>query len=331
MDETKKQLILDLLKRYKEKFLNVSLAAPYKEGEKADELYKWQLITKCHNKTDAEIIRNFKPINVVHVQTVYPVLTELLKNNQQQLIDCFNGLKDESRSLSERLSVFKKEMSNLCGDKFKSKANDERTAAAFLTCWNPEEYTFFIDTIYQNYCKFIGEQPYETGEKYPHYLQLLPELIEIIKQDAELMNKFQNETKGLIQSDLLTAQNILWQMRDMMDTDEAVVNDSFSFKDLSNVIKSLLNTNQAFSINKRKKDFIWVNAKCFAATDEYHYEFCADYTREAGHDGKHVFVEIHFEGPNHSVFENALTNMKGLSSFKWSNLGFRINNNGFEM
>ncbi len=211
MNETKKQLILDLLERYKENFLETPLS---KDG--ADELYKWELITKCHNKTDAEIIRNFKSINVVHVQTVYPVLTELLKNNQQQLVDCFNGLKDENRSLSERLSIFKKEMSNLCGDKFKSKANDERTAAAFLTCWNPEEYTFFIDTIYQNYCKFIGEQPYETGEKYPHYLKLLPELIEIIKQDGELMNKFQNETKGLIQSDLLTAQNILWQMKDIM-------------------------------------------------------------------------------------------------------------------
>ena len=215
MNETKKQLILDLLKRYKEKFLNVSLAAPYKEGERADELYKWQLITKCHNKTDAEIIRNFKSINVVHVQTVYPVLTELLKNNQQQLIYCFNGLKDENRSLSERLSIFKKEMGDLCGDKYKSKANDERTAAAFLTCWNPEKYTFFIDTkVYQPYCNYIGEQPFETGDKYPHYLRLIAELAEIIKQDHELNDKFQNETKGLIQSELLTAQNILWQMRD---------------------------------------------------------------------------------------------------------------------
>ena len=164
MNATREKLILDLLQRYKEKFLNVSLVGPYKEGERADELYKWQLITDCHEKTDVEIIRNFKSKNVVHVQTVYPVLTELLKNNQQQLVDCFNGLKDENLSLSERLSIFKKEMGNLCGDKFKSKANDERTAAAFLTCWNPEKYTFFIDTkVYQPYCNYIGEQLYETG------------------------------------------------------------------------------------------------------------------------------------------------------------------------
>ena len=216
MNETRKQRIIDLLQRYKKNFFETPLS---KDG--ADELYKWQLITKCHEKTDAEIIRNFKPINVVHVQTVYPVLTELLKNDQQQLVDCFNGLKDENRSLSERLSIFKKEMGDLCGNKFKSKANDERTAAAFLTCWNPEKYTFFIDTkVYRPYCNYIGEKLYETGDKYPHYLQLIAELAEIIKQDHELNGKFQNETKGLIQSDLLTAQNILWQMRDMMNMKE---------------------------------------------------------------------------------------------------------------
>ncbi len=230
MNDTRRNLILDLLKRYKENFLNVSLKGPYKEGERANELYKWQLITKCQNKTDAEIIRNFKSINVVHVQTVYPVLTELLKNNQQQLIYCFNGLKDENRSLSERLSIFKKEMGDLCGDKYKSKANDERTAAAFLTCWNPDKYTFFIDKqVYQPYCNYLGEKTYETGEKYPHYLQLLADLVEIIKQDPELIETFQNETNGLIQSDLLIAQNILWQMKDMMKAKE---NKYINFKHL---------------------------------------------------------------------------------------------------
>lgn len=210
MNETRKQRIIDLLQRYKKNFFETPLS---KDG--ANELYKWQLITNCHNKTDVEIIHNFKSKNVVHVKTVYPVLTELLKNNQQQLADCFNGLKDENRSLSERLSIFKKAMGNLCGDKFKSKANDERTAAAFLTCWKPEKYTFFIDTkVYSPYCNYIGEQHYETGEKYPHYLRLIEELAAIIRQDPELNDKFRNETKGLIQSDLLIAQNILWQMKD---------------------------------------------------------------------------------------------------------------------
>lgn len=232
MNETRKRLIIDLLERYKENFFETPLS---KDG--ADELYKWELITKCHEKTEVEIIRNFESKNIVHVQTVYPVLTELLKNNQQQLVVCFNGLKDENRSLSDRLSVFKKEMGKLCGDKFKSKANDERTASAFLACWNPQKYTFYMYELYKDYCNYLGEQPYETGEKYPHYLQLLPELIEIIKQDAELMNKFRYETNGLIQSDLLIAQNVLYQMKDiikmelMTNIQGLVVRDSTEWKE----------------------------------------------------------------------------------------------------
>ena len=126
-------------------------------------------------------------------------------------------------------------------------------------------------------------------------------------------------------------KNKLWQMKDMMDTDETVVNDSFSFKEFSNAISLLLNNNESFSINRKRKNFIWVNSKCFEATDEYHYEFCADNTKNANHDGKHVFVEVHFESPNHSFFKNALTNINGLASFKWSNFGVRINDNGLEM
>ena len=183
--------------------------------------------------------------------------------------------------------------------------------------------------MYKNYCNYIGEQLYETDEKYPHYLQLIAELAEIIKKDPELNDKFQNETNGLIQSDLLIAQNVLWQMKDMMNLE--TTNDSFSFKEFSNAISLLLNNNERFSINRKRKNFIWVNAKCFAATDECHYEFCADHTRDANHDGTHVFVEVHFESANHSSFENALINIDGLVSFKWSNYGFRINDNGLEM
>lgn len=210
-----KHIILDLLQHYKNNFLKVPLS-----DDGTDELYKWQLITDCHEKTDVEIIRNFKPINVVDVPRVNPVLSALLNSNQQQLIDCFNWLKDENFSLSERLSHFKQAMNGLCGDRFKAKANDERTASAFLACWNPKKYTFYKDEIYQNYCSYIGEQSHATGEKYPHYLQLIAELAETIKKDPELNDKFQNETNGLIQSDLLTAQNVLWQMKDMMNIKE---------------------------------------------------------------------------------------------------------------
>ena len=215
MNTTIQNIIMELLQRYKKCFLKTALS-----DDNADELYKWQLITDCHEKSDAEIIRNFKNKNIVDAPRVNIVLSRLLETDNQQLVNCFQILKNEDISLSERLSLFKKAMDGLCGDRFKVKANDERTAAAFLACWNPEKYTFFKDEIYQNYCSYIGEKPRAAGEKYPHYLQLIAELAEIIKQDHELNEKYLSETKGLLQSDLLVAQNILWQMKDMMNMKE---------------------------------------------------------------------------------------------------------------
>lgn len=211
VEAIKEWLILDLIKRYKDRFLNVQL------GENGvAELYKWQLVTECKGKTDLEMIQNFKTKNIVDTVRVNQVLSDLLKENPEQLANAFAALKNNDITLNDRLSNFKKEMSNLCGDKFKMQANDERTAAAFLACWNPSEYTFYKDEIYQNYCKYIGEQTKNAGEKYPHYLELLKPLALAIIQDKELKDKFESETKGLIQSDLLIAQNILWQMKDMM-------------------------------------------------------------------------------------------------------------------
>ena len=114
MDETRKRLIIDLLERYKKKFLNVSLAGPYKEGEKADELYKWQLITNCSGKSEADIIDMFKDKNVIDLARDRIVLLDLLENQQQQVSKAFAILEQESISLVDRLSEFKATMANLC-------------------------------------------------------------------------------------------------------------------------------------------------------------------------------------------------------------------------
>ena len=211
VEAIRKWLILDLLKRYKEAYLSVSL-----DNKGADELYKWQLITDCVGKSELDIIQKFKTKNIVDVPRVNQVLTYLSKEKPQLLADNFASLKNEDVPLSVRLSDFKNGMADLCGDKFNVKANDERTAAAFLTCWNPEKYTFYKDELYQNYSNYIGDQTKKTGLKYSHYLKLLEPFVQTIQQDVELMDKFLTETNGLVQSDLLTAQNILWQMKDMM-------------------------------------------------------------------------------------------------------------------
>ena len=212
--------IKDLLESYKEHFLKVSIVGPYKDGEQADELYKWQLITTCQGKSTLAILESIKDKNIVDVQRVNLVLSELIKYNPVELVAAFETLTDEKIALIERLESFKQTMAELCGDKYKVKANDERTAAAFLACVNPAKYTFYKDEIYQKYCNYIGEKSKPAGEKYQHYLEQLQPLLEAIKKDKELTDKYEKETKGLTQSDILIAQNILWQMKDMINQEK---------------------------------------------------------------------------------------------------------------
>ena len=243
----KEWLILDLLKRYKEAYLSVPL-----DHNGADELYKWQLITECEGDSGLDIIQKFKTKNIVDTARVNQVLTTLSKDQPQQLADNFALLQNEDIPLSDRLSDFKRAMAELCGDKFNMKANDERTASAFLACWNPNKYTFYKDEIYQNYCSYINETTQKAGNKYPHYLQLLESLVHAIQQDPELTDKFASETDGLAQIDLLIAQNILWQMKDMMEIERN--NPNINPQNEYNMIPEIIR--QSSDILRLKKNII---------------------------------------------------------------------------
>lgn len=292
------RLILDLLKRYKEAYLSVSL-----DNKGADELYKWQLITDCVGKSELDIIQKFKSKNIVDTARVNQVLTALSKDQPQQLADNFTLLMNEAIPLSDRLSNFKRAMAELCGDKFNMKANDERTVSAFLACWNPEKYTFYKDEIYQNYCKYLGVPTQKAGDKYQHYLQLLESLVQAIRQDAELTDKFAKETDGLVQSDLLTAQNILWQMKDMMKEETSKSkNDSKSelnmipeeIQKYTNILRLKKNTilQGAPGTGKTYNTAALALAICGEQIPEDHEEVMSRY-EELQKDGRIGFVTFH--------------------------------------
>ena len=265
VDAIRDWLILDLLKRYKDKFLNVALKGPYKDGEQADELYKWQLITNCSGKEESVVVNTFKEENVIDRAHDRVVLIDLLENHKQQMTEAFALLENNNVSLADRLSKFKETMAGLCDKKYNSKANDERTASAFLTCWNPREYTFYKDEIYQDYCSYIGEKTQKAGQKYPHYLQLLTPLVQAINQDKELTDKYVAETDGLIQSDLLIAQNILWQMKNLMETDN---------NRIECIIANITwNSNDWKGISDDKSGHKWVQEEGNIAHESWNFDF----------------------------------------------------------
>lgn len=80
---------------------------------------------------------------------------------------------------------------------------------------------------------------------------------------------------------------------------------------------------------------IWINYNGIDATEECHYEINAEKNGNANHDGNHLFVEIHFEGPNWEKFAECIKQQKNndIEDFNWLNqfTAFRLREDGFDI
>lgn len=189
-----------------------------------DELYKWELITACEDRTVFEIVKNHvnnpnKPkkggfTNLIDAIHDNQTLSYLVKNEDKRLKDALDKLTDEFLPLNDRLASYKVTMTeSLATTEFKSKANDERTAATILTCYNPEKYTFYKhDGMYDNLCKYLGEEMKPTGHCYQHYLEMVFSLSAIVAKDANLQSIVSPMLEGQRKSDLLLAQDMVWML-----------------------------------------------------------------------------------------------------------------------
>lgn len=213
------ELYKHLLEAYKKHRQEVAF-----DAVNAYEIYKWQLITACQNKTPFEIVctHNSNPskaekggfenlIDAIHDNAVLKYLTN---NKPKELESVLNNLINESYPLNDRLLGFKISMAEMLqGTTFKSKANDERTAATILTCFKPQKYTLYKDKLYQKLCDYLGFNTEKPGKKYSHYLELIEPLVQLIKGDSDLHTIITNSPiNGLLQSDLLLAQDICWEL-----------------------------------------------------------------------------------------------------------------------
>ncbi len=210
-----------LVERYKE--LRRTLYFRDKEND-WDELYKWELITASEGKTPWEIVK--ASINTPNDSTkggfnnlVYPTgygmsMKYLMENKSTELQEIIIRLADDAQPLNSRLANFKSSISSLLPEKgYNSKANDERTAATILTCCNPDIYTFYKhDVMYDRFCKYLGEEMEKTGACYQHYLLLIEPLAKCAEEDSALQELIKPMLKGMRQSRLLLAQDILWML-----------------------------------------------------------------------------------------------------------------------
>lgn len=210
--------ILNMLSIYKDHIKKVGLN---------DEHYKWKLLGLHQGRPNLNAT-NFEQefLEVDYSNLLYQyalnVAKHLVKTKPIEYKSCLSELFNETKPLNDRIRSFIDTADELYKSvkavERHSHQHDERTAATFLTFYNPTKYTFYKSSFYEAYCKFIKVNTKKTGQKYNHYLGLMNELVDnYIKQDRELI--------GLIQSQLdtddfhddnllLLAQDILYQCFD---------------------------------------------------------------------------------------------------------------------
>ena len=185
-------LLRELASRYK------TLLEKHDKTEFLDEeLYKWEYVTENLNADPLTIITYLIKNNM----NIYDRVRDsqswktLMRDNPQGLKTTILKLKDESVSLHDRISTFKTDMDKLFeGYTFSSHANDERTAACFLSCWYPQAYTLYKDgDLYEPLCLYLGIKKQTAGSKYEHFIEIARQLASIVHDDAYLQNVFKSE------------------------------------------------------------------------------------------------------------------------------------------
>lgn len=177
------------------------------------ERYKWQLVHDCNGKNPIEIIDLLakKDNNNLLYNINLSSLQHIKKANPKELSKAINSLFDESIELKERLNKFRADLVTITVGS-DTPPGDERTAAAFLTCRDVDRYAFYMhDITYSPYLTYLGIRKSKgKNTNYPQFLQTLRLLAQKVSTDNELKEMIEKATDGLEQSDLMTAQTILW-------------------------------------------------------------------------------------------------------------------------
>ena len=123
------------------------------DSTRSDELYKWKLISSLQGKSTEEIVRKIvsKECNFVEKPHSGATIVSLLESVSEKVFHVF-GLLLQDKPLNERLQEFSAAAKAIVPFG-KSSFGDERTAAAFLGCFDPQAYTPYTSTMYEDYCK----------------------------------------------------------------------------------------------------------------------------------------------------------------------------------
>ena len=207
VEALREYLLDDLMREYRERILEGGLDNKYSK-----ELYKWQKLSECKGKTDLDIFKSMVEMNLISWRAAAS-LKKMLVVEPEETVRVFSIMKDPDRSFADKFKEYKTETRKLAVNDIPNTIDNDRTAALFLACLDPVKNSLFKYDTYKTFCNYMGFSVVGGNGSFQHYLQLIQPIIERENADAELTAKLHEETDAYFWSDLLNAQDVLWQMQ----------------------------------------------------------------------------------------------------------------------
>ena len=191
------------------------------------ELYKWEIISKYHDRLDTDsqdFAKNISEMdfkNLWYASNQRTAMQNFVKYESEEYRSLHKILYDETLPLQIRVTEFIEGCKRLWDTKIKqhfpnqetSSCCDERIISCFLAVKYPEKYTFYKNDVYLNLCELFGVEPKKPRQKLVHFYDLLNKnVIPLVKSNAELCESVDSEVSqhGYIKSLPLIAQTVIW-------------------------------------------------------------------------------------------------------------------------
>lgn len=193
-----------------------------------EELYKWALVTKYHDKLDPKspdfakniIEMDFK--NLWYANNQRKAMQNFAKFAPEEYCALHQHLYDESQPLQERVDKFKEGCDDLWNAQIKKHFPDQNTKACcderliscFLATKYPEKYTFYKYEVYSFLCRLLKLQEKGTGYNMLHFYEIINEcILPLVKENVELCGIVEKEiaNNNYIHSLPLLAQTVAWE------------------------------------------------------------------------------------------------------------------------
>lgn len=186
-----KEKIKDIIQSYKENFVEIDKGERYKW--KAFAYYKkhWQIEAEDFVSMLTESLKAASNLLAGGMYYPYKMVVDYAKGEPETVRGLFRMLYDESLPLSERILRFRESFEKHYSTKKLNHYQDIRAISVYLSFEYPEKYYLYKYMMYKDFAKRIGYnesiEAKTDGEKYEKYMKLCDQVLEVIKQDAEII------------------------------------------------------------------------------------------------------------------------------------------------